>query len=264
MGISLLKISAFLVIWVILWLPIAIPLAKRLQWQPLQPLTAEQKLPLLASLYALIPLLVWGAANYDGVSWTDYGLKLEPELLLRLLLGLVMGMAGLGIIFALEWGLGWIEWDLANWQQLKTLGLPLLFLGLWIGGTEELVFRGVFIDQLRQDFPIWMAAIISSLIFALLHLIWERQDTLPQLPGLWLMGMVLVGSRLVAGGSLGLAWGLHAGWVWGLASLDVAGLISYTGRGATWLTGLRGHPLAGVAGWSCLLLTGMTLLGLAR
>jgi membrane protease YdiL (CAAX protease family) len=263
MGISLIKVGVFLLIWLLFWLPLVFPLAKYLQWQPFHPLSASQKLPLVASLYVLIPLVVWAVTTYEGGSWADYGLKLDSRLLMGLCWGLILGIAGLGLIFSLEWRLGWLTWHGENWHKLSSLGLPLLLLGLWIGWTEELVFRGVFINQLSQDFPIWAAATISSLIFALLHLIWERQDTLPQLPGLWLMGMVLVGARLATGGSLGLAWGLHAGWVWGLATLDAAELISYTGKGATWFTGLRGYPLAGVAGLLCLLMTGIILFGLS-
>jgi hypothetical protein len=65
---------------------------------------------------------------------------------------------------------------------------------------------------------------------------------MPQLPGLWLMGMVLVLARYVDGGSLGLAWGLHAGWVWAIASLDSAQLITYTGTGSEWVTGKNRKP----------------------
>jgi membrane protease YdiL (CAAX protease family) len=148
---------------------------------------------------------------------------------------------------------------LENLQRLGQLLLPILFLGLWIGVTEELIFRGFLLNTLRQDYSVWVAAAISSVIFALLHLIWEQQNTLPQLPGLWLMGMVLVLARWADGGSLGLAWGLHAGWIWGLTCLDSAELISYTGKGSVWMTGLGKKPLAGIAGIICLLITGILL-----
>jgi hypothetical protein len=134
-----------------------------------------------------------------------------------------------------------------------------LLLGLWISVTEELVFRGFLLNELSQDYSVWVAAAISSIIFAFLHLIWEQQDTLPQLPGLWLMGMVLVLARWVDDGSLGLAWGLHAGWIWGLTCLDSSQLISYTGKGPTWMTGLGQKPLAGGAGLICLVITGILL-----
>jgi hypothetical protein len=134
-----------------------------------------------------------------------------------------------------------------------------LLLAVWISGTEELVFRGFLLTQLRQDYSVGAAALISSLIFALLHLIWERRETIPQLPGLWLMGMILVLARFVDGGSLGLAWGIHSGWVWAIASLDTAQLITYTGISSEWVTGKNGKPLAGAAGVLCLVATGVIL-----
>ena len=53
------KIGLFLLIWFLAWLPLAIPLAYRLQWHPLQETTPQQKLPLVASLYLIFPPLLW-------------------------------------------------------------------------------------------------------------------------------------------------------------------------------------------------------------
>jgi membrane protease YdiL (CAAX protease family) len=133
--------------------------------------------------------------------------------------------------------------------------LPILLVALFVGGIEELVFRGFLFTELQKDYSVWVAALISSSIFALLHLVWEQRETTPQLPGLWFMGMVLVLARFVDGGSLGLAWGLHAGWVWAIATLDTAQLIDYTGKVSDWVTGKNKKPLAGVAGIVCLLFT---------
>ena len=150
-------------------------------------------------------------------------------------------------------------WHPSNLGELKKLFLPLLGLGLWIAMTEEIIFRGILLNLLAEDFSLWIAASISSGIFAVLHLLWERQETIPQLPGLWLMAMVLVWSRVIDAGSLGLAVGLHGGWVWGLASLDGAQLISYTDQGSDWVIGWGKQPLAGIAGIVCLLGTGLIL-----
>ncbi|WP_322745290.1 type II CAAX endopeptidase family protein [Coleofasciculus sp. LEGE 07081] len=257
---ALLKVAVFFITWAALWLPLAIPMAVLLKWRPSQPLTTEQKLPLLAVLYLIAPLIVWGATQVDGVSFSDYGLDSQLTLLKSLGLGWGLGLTSLILIFVGEWILGWIEWQGANWHRLATIWLPILVLGLWIGIVEELVFRGVLVNQLQQDYSPWIAAAISSTLFALLHLIWERQDTLPQLPGLWLMGMVLVLARWVDNGSLGLSWGLHASWIWSLTCLQDAKLISYTGKCPTWITGWKENPLAGVAGILCLLVVGILLL----
>jgi membrane protease YdiL (CAAX protease family) len=254
------KIAAFFIVWAALWLPLAIPIATHLKWHPHQPLAAEQKLPLLAALYLIAPLILWGASWVEDVPFSDYGLYWKIETLTGLAKGLGLGILSLIVIFIGQGLCGWVKWHPQNWPDLVKVFLPILLLGLWIGVIEELVFRGFLLNELQQDYSIWVAAIISSVIFALLHLIWEQENTLPQLPGLWLMGMVLVLARVVDSGSLSLAWGLHAGWILGLTCIDSAKLISYTGKAPTWITGLGENPLAGIASFLCLLGVGAILL----
>lgn len=282
---AFIKVGVFFGMWLLCWLPLAVPTAIALQWHPFQPITEKQKLPLLATLYFVAPLLVWGWASLEGQSLADYGLPLRLSVLRSLAIGLVVGVVGLGLLFALEQRLGWVQWRSPQLPQtasvpngefteptestepkelteplpsLSAIWLPTLLIGLWVGFTEELVFRGFLINLLHPLGAIASAA-IASVIFALLHLVWEGRTTMPQLPGLWLMGMVLVLARWVDGGNLGLAWGLHAGWVWAIASLDTAHCLTYGDRVPAWVTGIAGKPLAGMMGISFLLLTGMGL-----
>ncbi|AFZ13338.1 Abortive infection protein [Crinalium epipsammum PCC 9333] len=259
---AILKILVFFISWALLWLPILIPLGLLLRSRSAKLFTADQKLPLLASLYLIAPLIVWGASWVEGVSFLDYGLQIQDLsfLLISVGLGLGLGVIGLVVVFAVQWKLGWVNWHWENREQLFQVLLPILLLGLWISTTEELIFRGFLQNELNQDYPVWVAGAIASLIFAVTHLLWERQETLPQLPGLWLMGMVLTLARWADGGSLWLACGLHAGWIWGLTCLDTAKMISYTGKASQWLTGVSEKPLAGASGLLCLLATAIMLL----
>ena len=259
---AIVKILAFFISWAFLWLPILIPLALVLRSRSAKLFTADQKLPLLASLYLIAPLIVWGASWVEGVSFSDYGLQIQDLSFLLISVGLGLGLAVISLVFVfgVQWQLGWVIWHWENRKQLIQVLLPILLLGLWISTTEELIFRGFLQNELNQDYPVWVAGAIASLIFAVTHLLWERQETLPQLPGLWLMGMVLTLARWADGGSLWLACGLHAGWIWGLTCLDTAKMISYTGKGSQWLTGLSEKPLAGAAGLFCLLATAIILL----
>lgn len=256
---SLVAAITFFGAWAVCWLPVAVICAIAINWQPSKPLEPNQKLPLLASLYIIAPPILWAASRVTGVSFSDYGFTWNFEIIRSLGLGFSLGVLSLAILFGIQTALGWLTWQKVEVRQLLSVLLPILLLALWISGTEELVFRGFLVTQLRQDYSVGVAAIISSLIFASLHLIWERRETIPQLPGLWLMGMVLVLARFVDGGSLGLAWGLHTGWVWAIALLDTTGLITYTGKIPEWITGKYSKPLAGVAGIVCLLATGAIL-----
>lgn len=253
---SLLQVIAFLLAWACCWFPLAIVCAIAFGWRPPQPIAVEQKLPLLASLYIIAPLVLWQASQLVGRSFSDYGLIWNFRLFSSLGIGFFLGVLTIVVLFAIQTKLAWVNWQKQDEQKLLSVLIPTFLLALWIGGTEELIFRGFVLTQLRQDFAPILAAAISSIIFALLHLVWEQKETIPQLPGLWLMGMVLVLARWVDGGSLGLAWGLHTGWVWAIATVDTLQIINYTGVTSEWLTGRNGKPLAGVAGILCMLVTG--------
>ncbi|MBD2604426.1 CPBP family intramembrane metalloprotease [Scytonema hofmannii FACHB-248] len=252
-------VMAFFIGWIGCWFPVAIVSALALNLELGKPLQSEQKLPLLISLYLLAPFILWGINWLTNTSFSNYGFNVNISLLGSLGLGFVLGVFSLAVVFGGQLWLSWCSWQESQTKQLQSILLPIFLVALFVGGIEELVFRGFLFTQLAEDYPVWLAAVISSLIFALLHLVWERHDTIPQLPGLWLMGMVLVLARFSDRGNLGLAWGLHAGWVWAIACLDTAELISYTGKVPEWLTGKNKKPLAGATGIVCLLLTALIL-----
>lgn len=263
---ALLIIPAFFLVWLLLWLPIAYPLAIKLQWRPFQPSTPTQKIALLIPLYLLGPLLLGGIFWWQGSSWADYGLPLQKHLLATFVLGLLAGSSSLALLFGMQAWAGWIDRSTIalSLRQGASQVLLLLVLATWVGWTEELVFRGFLQVQLQQELPVWVAASVGSLIFALLHGLWEGKTVLPQLPGLWLMGMVLVLACWVNQDNLGLAWGLHAGWVWTIASFDALKLIQYSRRVPNWVTGLNDQPLAGIMGFLFLAATafGIGLFGI--
>ena len=176
-----------------------------------------------------------------------------------LALGFGLGVLSLAIMFTCQYFLGWCTLQKSNIKLIPPILLPILLIALLVGGIEELVFRGFLLTEFERDYPIWLAAAVSSCIFAVLHLVWEQRETIPQLPGLWLMGMMLVLARVADGGSLGIAWGLHAALVWAIATIDTAQLITYTGKVSEWVTGKNKKPLAGVAGIICVLGTSLIL-----
>lgn len=255
------KIGLFFVLWVWMWFPLAVPLAIAVNWQFFRVPTPQQKLPLIISLYLLAPLLLWGVGRLEDQPFSSYGLALTAKTGLSILLGLGMSLIGLALVFALETRHGWVVWQSDKKQALLSCLGPLLLLALLISVVEELVFRGFLVNQFLQIHSPWVAAIGASLLFAFLHGIWDGPSVTPQLPGLWLLGMVLVLARLTNEGNLGLAIGLHGGWVWGLASLDVSQMLHYPEQRPLWLTGLGGQPLAGVLGIGLLLATAGVIWG---
>ena len=252
------NILSFLGVWTIIWLPIAFFVSRTIGWLPTEPLTPKQKLILLASLYILAPGIILWKLNLESLSFADLGITIAPASLRYVLLGLGVSTVSLLLIFSLESAANLVTWHWQNFRQLITLLLPILCLGLLISLVEELIFRGYIFFTLATDNSIWLAAIASSAIFAVLHLIWERKQTLPQLPGLWLMGLVLVAARVLSNDTIYFAIGLHAGWIWGLTCIDGANLLTYKYRDH-WFTGIKQQPLAGMAGILCLGMTGAAI-----
>ena len=253
-------VMAFFIVWVSCWLPIVAILAITLNWQIHKSLQPEQKIPLLVSLYLLVPLILWGFQWLKLGSFPDYGLVGKVSIFGSLFLGFGLGVFSLAMVFFGQICAGWCYLEKSHVKLIPSNLLTISLVALFVGGIEELVFRGFLLTKLEQNYSIWLAAIISSSIFAVLHLVWEQKETLPQLPGLWLMGMVLVLARLADGNNLGIAWGLHAGWVWAIATIDTAGLITYTDHISEWVTGKNKKPLAGLTGIMSILATGAALL----
>ena len=263
-ALSLLKILVFFVAWIFLWLPIAIPLSDKINYQfPTVP-TIRQKLILIASLYPFALIIIQIILRWENLSWLSIGWQWQWQELFFLVWGVILALVSLAITFGLEFACGLISWQWQNSHRLLSFILPIFCLSVGISFVEELIFRGFLINELTQDFPYLLSAIASSGIFALLHIVWERQTTIPQLPGLWLMGMVLVEAQIIAGGNIGLAWGLHTGWILGLSCLDSAELISYNTPEDSLLTGINRQPLAGIFGILCLLLVSGGLLSIKR
>ena len=255
---SEIKITLLILTWFIIWLPIAIFVSKKIVWKPFEPLKPNQKILLLSSLYLLVPVLIFLILILDDKSLANYGLVLNYKFLIDFFLGLFISLLSLIILFKIEEKFNYLKWNFENKAILKKILLPTLSLVLWIGLTEELVFRGLIQTILEDDHNILIAAIICNVVFMLLHLIWEREETIPQLPGLWLMGMVLTEAKWFYG-SLGMPWGLHAGWILGISLLESAKLITYTDSAGNYIVGVKQKPLAGIMGILSLLITAIIL-----
>jgi len=257
---ALVKIILFLGLWLVLWLPLAVSLANQVGWHFGQDATPHQKLALVIPLYLLSPLAIAVWLWLEPTSLGQYGLVGVWPMLKSSFWGWGLGLGGLALTFALEsWG-GYCHWHYRQLGSGLSVILPITLLASGISLIEELLFRGVFFTQLQQDFSLLGAALLTSLLFAGLHLIWEQTLTWPQLPGLGMLSLVLVLARLVDGGNLGLAWGLHSAWIFGLTLLDTTGSLTYPNLNGNSLVGKYNQPLAGVGGLCCLGLTALVLL----
>lgn len=237
----------FFMVWCGYWFPLALPLAIWLDWKPFQASTLRQKLPLLLALYATAPLAL---LTIEAIADRRIIYRLaQPSALISAVAGFLIGLCGLALLFWTQLRLDWLCLEKAAIDARIIAETVLLgsILALGVGLVEEMVFRAFLLSQLSSTFSFSLAAAISSTIFALLHLIWDWQNTRFQLPGLWIMGIVLAFAYRVNEFSIGLPWGLHAGWILGMALVEMRGTLTPTGQAPLWVTGQTGQPLAGLS-----------------
>ncbi|PSN17465.1 CPBP family intramembrane metalloprotease domain-containing protein [filamentous cyanobacterium CCP5] len=244
-GFIWLTIGGFFIVWFLLWLPLAGLFWVYSRQQPQFPVPSEQKIPLLVSLYLLAPGLLWLYAHQANTTLGTYGWQWGEGLFIGVLSGAGCGIAGVGLLSTVQVVGNWstLQPSKINWLPGIGTAIAVGALTLFVSAVEELVFRGFVVNQLQISYSPLSVLLISSCIFALLHLVWDGPAGAPQLPGLILMGAVLLVARHANGGLLGLPCGLHWGWIWSLAVLDTTGIVTQRLAAPPWLVGRAGQPL---------------------
>lgn len=242
-----LRLVALIATLLLLWLPVAAPIYL-LGCDP--NLVTILTMGLLFGEFLLL-IRFWGLNVYQQPQiLKHYGLEGTRTNGLNLVKGLSIGFLFTMSLFALEGLLGWLEF------QPPPVSLPRVILeglasALGVGFAEELVFRGWLLDELERDYNPKVALGVDAIAYAVLHFLKPLSEmirTLPQFPGLVLLGLTLVWTKRSSRGLLGLPIGLHAGLVWGYYIINVGQLVKYSGQVSPWMTGVDGNPLAGFMG----------------
>jgi membrane protease YdiL (CAAX protease family) len=224
----------------------------------------SQATPLLAFLGdpILISLASYTLSIYLARRWYDHrdllslGLHWNPAASRDLIAGIALPALLIGLIFLVEWALGWLTIEGFAWQSQGFSAWTEL--GYWaaafimVGFYEELLSRGYMLQNLAEGVGMSWAIFISSGIFALLHL---------ANPGAGLastLGVLSAGYFLAYGyvrsKQLWLPIGLHIGWnlfegpIFGfpVSGLETAHLIQQSVTGPALITGGEFGPEAGL------------------
>lgn len=254
------RILAFLLLLAAVWLPFAGLIVL------LVPDPNGRTIAVMSLLFGQFLLLIrwWGRQLYqDRQILQTFGLQRSRQNGREFLQGWGWGIGSSLLLFGLQGLLGWLSWQPPTAALLR-VAIEGLIVAIGVGLAEELVFRGWLLDELQRDYHSDLVPWLNATLFALLHFLKPLSEvirTLPQFPGLLLLGLILVWMKrstqqqrrtavklTTLPGRLGLPIGFHAGLIWSYYLLKVGNLVQISDRVPSWLTGIDGNPLAGLMG----------------
>jgi uncharacterized protein len=213
-----------------------------------------------------ITAATWIARRFlDRRSFASMGLHLDRHTLLDLLFGIGLGGLLMALIYAFESGMGWLTFENWAWEvepvSLVTGALLVALVKyLIVGWQEELMSRGYHLQNLWAGLNLPLALLISSGIFAVLHLGNPGASWISTL-GIFWAGLFLAYGYLRTN-ELWIPIGVHIGWnffqgtIFGFPVSGTKGfhLIRQTVEGPIAVTGGVFGPEAGLVSWVAMLL----------
>jgi len=211
-------------------------------------------------LFTLPPIILGtfiARSVLDQRSISSLGLSIDRRLLPDLMVGFGIAALMMGLIFLVEWTVGWLEVESIVWTTTRSSDWILGLLGglgyfIVIGFQEELIFRGYQLQNLVDSLDLPKGLVLSSLLFTIAHVLNPHASLLSTL-GIFLAGIFFVYGWLRTH-QLWLPIGLHIGWnffegnVFGfpVSGTETFHLINHTVSGPSLLTGGDFGPEAGL------------------
>jgi membrane protease YdiL (CAAX protease family) len=224
-------------------------------------------LPLTIAELGVILLLTYLFRRFlDQQSFTSLGFTRRRGWLWEIGFGVILGFVLMGSIFLVEWAGGWLTVGNGIWR-FQMLGPALLMLaGYFIlfilaGASEEIIFRGYILQNLREWPGTILAVIMSSLLFGLIHGLNPNFNLFAAL-NIALAGVAFCYAYLITG-NLWLPLAFHFSWNFfqgPVFSFPVSGVISggllstQVSQGKSVITGGAFGPEGGLTGLGAQLL----------
>jgi uncharacterized protein len=250
------RMLSFLLVLALLWLPGLVPIylvmgsTQNLEDPSTKNLLSILTMGLLAiEFIALLPW--WGKQVYQHPNlYARYGLVFTRQNGLLLLKGIAIGASFAFALFVTQGWLGWLTWQSPR-LPIFQLALEGSATALGVGLAEGLFFRGWMLDELERDYTPLIALIADAGLYAALHFLKPIPvilASIPEFPGLCLLGTIVIIAKRQNSNLLGMSIGIHAGMVWAYYIVNVGNMVKYTGRVSDWITGINGNPISGLLG----------------
>ncbi len=250
------RMFSFLLVLALLWLPglaliyLVMGSTQNLEDPGTKNLLSILTMGLLAiEFIALLPW--WGKQVYQHPNlYARYGLVFTRQNGFLLLKGLALGAGFALALFVTQGLLGWLTWQSPR-LSIFQLALEGSATALGVGLAEGLFFRGWMLDELERDYAPKIALIADAGLYAALHFlkpITVILASIPEFPGLFLLGTIVIIAKRQNSNLLGMSIGLHAGMVWAYYIVNVGNMVKYSGRVSDWITGINGNPISGLLG----------------
>lgn len=215
-------------------------------------------------------LIVYTAATWiarrflDRRSFASLGLHITPHMAGDVVFGIALGGLLMGLIYAFETAMGWLTFEAWAWEIQPgsavisgLIGATILYLA--VGYQEELLSRGYHLQNLWAGLNLPLALVISSGVFALLHVFNPGASWISTL-GIFFAGFFLAYGYLRTA-ELWIPIGLHIGWnffqgtIFGFPVSGTGGfhLIQQSVEGPAVITGGAFGPEAGLLSWVAML-----------
>ena len=247
----LLQSVLLLVLTMLLTLPLA--------WIPPLPQLPEADILLWQTVSLVsVTLSVYIARRWlDKRSFASLGLRISPRMWKDILVGFLITFPMMGLIYLLEWALGWLHfegfaWQFDPWGVVLRGTLAFFVLFVLVAWGEELLSRGYHLQTLESGLNTFWAVLLSSAVFGVAHL-GNPNATWVSALGILLAGLFLSWGYLSTR-QLWLPMGLHLGWNFfegvgfgfPVSGLDIYPLTRITVSGPELWTGGAFGPEAGL------------------
>jgi uncharacterized protein len=166
----------------------------------------------------------------DRRSWQGIALPPLHKHLRDITVGVVFAILMVALVFGLESTAGWIQVvGSEGGTGALTLLIDSLLISLAFGVCEEISMRGYLFQNLGEGRPIWMATLVTGVIFGVFHLLGGVGFDVPGLSFfllILLLNVFLVLTRLLTR-SLWLAIGFHTVFDWMAIVVGLGVVVQY-------------------------------------